>query len=130
MLKNTGQNHDGTFLKKKNKRLRKVLAPLASQLLSHRPLHYSKGRKASIRGLICGQHEVDCSLVPTPFALLKIRLIHIHCRKFGKMQKSMKKMEMTQRATIPLTFLTAERKANTKIKRAAKCSKISWFLFT
>lgn len=83
------------------------------------PCTILRAGKASIHRLICGQHKLDCSLVPTLFALLKITLIHI---LVGNLENSEKHEgnKITRRPTTPLTFLAAELKANTEIKRADK----------
>lgn len=87
MLKNTGQNHDETFFLKIRGYAKFWLLLSPSCCLTD-PYTILRAGKVSIHSLICGQHKVDCSLVPILYALLKIALIHIHFRKFGKFRKA------------------------------------------
>lgn len=92
----------------KNKRLRKgfwlLLSP--SCCLTD-PCFILRAGKFLYTGSFAGQHKVDCSLAPTPFALLKITLILIHCRNLENTQESIKKIKMTHKFTTLLSLLTA-----------------------
>jgi hypothetical protein len=72
----------------KNKRLGKVLALFSPSCCLTDPFTFLRAGRASIHRVICGQNKVDCRLGLIGFALLKITLIHIHDRNFGKYRKA------------------------------------------